>query len=194
MLPSDAGFFDRKSSFVVHHRRLPHWSQAGTICFLTWRTADSLPKQVLQRWQAERLALLRSAGIDPSADVRDQINRLETAAASQLRCELFQRWDGYLDQAHGACLLKRTDITQIVAASLEHFDGDRYLLFDYVIMPNHVHLLAAFDSEERLLKQTRSWKRFSAGRINKLVGRTGPFWQRDAFDHLVRDEGAFLGF
>ena len=190
---SDAQFFDRKSSFAIKERRLPHWSQAGTVCFLTWRTADSLPKAVLQRWQAERMQLLRAAGIDAAKDVRSQINELDTDIAKQVRRQLFQSWDRYLDQAHGECLLKRPELASLVAESLMFFDGDRYVLYDYVIMPNHVHLLAAFDTDERMVAQARSWKRFTAGQINKRLGLTGSFWQTDTFDHLVRDEEAFRG-
>lgn len=194
MQPSDAQYFDPDAEFAITERRLPHWSQAGTVCFLTWWTADSLPKAVLERWQAERMRLLRQAGIDPTSDVRSQIDRLEPATARALRRELFSRWDNHLDQAHGECLLKRTDVRQIVADSIENFEGDRYVLYGYVIMPNHVHALAAFDRDERMLKQMRSWKRFSAGKINELLSRSGPFWQRDGFDHLVRDDESVVHF
>jgi REP element-mobilizing transposase RayT len=36
-----------------------------------------------------------------------------------------------------------------------------------------------------------SWKRFTARRINELLGREGALWQRDYFDRIVRDEGHF---
>jgi REP element-mobilizing transposase RayT len=37
----------------------------------------------------------------------------------------------------------------------------------------------------------RSWKGFTARQINKLLGRSGNFWQRDYFDRLIRDEKHF---
>ena len=46
-----------------------------------------------------------------------------------------------MDSCHGTCPLKSRDCAEIVADALRHFDGDRYLLGDFVIMPNHVHLL-----------------------------------------------------
>ena len=42
--------FDPEADVQIVERRLPHWSQAGAVCFLTWRTIDSLPKDVLDRW------------------------------------------------------------------------------------------------------------------------------------------------
>jgi len=45
-----------------------------------------------------------------------------------------------------------------------------------------------------MLKQREDWKRFTARRINKLVNRTGVFWQTDQFDHLVRSPQQFENF
>ncbi len=194
MQPADAQFFDPEAEIAVTERRLPHWAQSGTVCFLTWRTADSMPKPVLERWKAERMRLLRQATIDPTGDLRAQIDQLPAAKATALRRELFYRWDDQLDEAHGACLLKRPDVRSLVAESIEYFKGDRYLLYGYVIMPNHIHILAAFDRADRMLKQMRSWKRFSAGKINALLNRSGPFWQRDGFDHLLRHESALIHY
>jgi type I restriction enzyme R subunit len=88
-------------------------------------------------------------------------------------------------------VLRRPELSQIVADSLCHFDGDRYELTDFVVMPNHVHLLVAFPDEESLLKQCESWKHFTATQINRRLGRKGRFWQQDGFDHLVRTPERF---
>ncbi|MGV3485810.1 MAG: hypothetical protein ACO1RT_15440 [Planctomycetaceae bacterium] len=91
-----------------------------------------------------------------------------------------------MDNCHGSCVLKDHRVAEIVAASLQHFDGDRYELTDFVVMPTHVHVLAAFSDEDRLLKQCESWKHFTATNFNRLIGLRGRFWQQDGFDHLVR--------
>ncbi len=57
---------------------------------------------------------------------------------------------------------------------------------DFVVMPNHVHLLASFASEDSMVEQCDSWLNYSAFRINKSLGRKGKFWQQEPFDHLVR--------
>ncbi len=79
----------------------------------------------------------------------------------------------------------------MVADSLRCFDGDRYDLGDFVIMPNHVHLLVQFVGEGRLKKQCQSWKHFTAREINRSLGKAGHFWQGETYDHIVRSEFDF---
>src|SRR5262249_42572849 len=69
-----------------------------------------------------------------------------------------------------------------------------YDLTDFVVMPNHVHLLAAFPDETTMLEQCESWKHFTATRINRRLGQKGRFWQQDGFDHLVRSSEQFQHF
>ena len=101
------------------------------------------------------------------------------------------RWQDRLDHCHGECELRDQKLATLVANSLRHFDEDRYLLTDFVIIPNHVHLLAAFPDESSMLKQCESWKHYTATQINRELGRSGRFWQQDGFDHLVRTEEQF---
>lgn len=35
----------------------------------------------------------------------------------------------------------------------------------------------------------QSWKSFTAKQANKLLGRTGRFWQPEYFDRMIRNEG-----
>jgi putative transposase len=205
-LKSRLQVFDPKQEFAVIERRLPHWTQAGTIAFLTWRTWDSIPKSVLETWLAERDAWLAKHGItayfDPqsshhaprdeasrgarSLHWRDQLQRLDPTLVHEFQRLFSSRWNEHLDACHGACVLRRPELARIVADSLRHFDGDRYDLTDFVVMPNHVHVLVAFPDEAALLEHCVSWKRFTATRINQVLKRKGRFWQQDEFDHLVR--------
>jgi type I restriction enzyme R subunit len=178
--------FDSKQGVAIVERRLPHWSQAGTIAFITWRTWDSMPEAVLERWLAERNAWLLRQGIDPDHDGwRARLGLLAPALRAEYQ-QFADRWNEHLDEGHGQCVLRRTELAAEVAASLRHFDGDRYDLTDFVVMPNHVHLLAAFPDEAAMLAQCESWKHFTATKINRALGRKGRFWQQDGFDHLVR--------
>jgi type I restriction enzyme R subunit len=187
-------FFDREKEHAVVWKRLPHWAQAGTLCFITWRTADSLPKDVIGRLAEERGRLLANYGLRDRGDWRREIAKLSPADRARMHWRLFSAWDIELDRAAGECVLKRPELSRIVADSLLHFDGDRYEITDFVVMPNHVHLIAAFPSEELLFKQCESWKRFTAREIQKRLGRQGEFWQVDQFDHLVRSEVDFAKY
>ena len=88
----------------------------------------------------------------------------------------------------GACVLTRPDIGPIVAGALRHFDGERYLLGPWCVMPNHVHVLVAPLGEIALSSILHSWKSFTARQINQLLHRRGPFWEREYFDHRVRSD------
>ena len=59
-------------------------------------------------------------------------------------------------------------------------------LGELFVMPNHVHLLASFASEDSLKAQCDSWLHYSARLINLAFGNKGKFWQQEPFDHLVR--------
>src|SRR5262245_59880354 len=136
--------FDHEAEVRIVERKLPHWSQAGAICFIAWRTVDSLPQVVLEQWYGERSRWLRKHGIDPADPCwQEQLERLDpTLARFFLDC-LCYRWQDGLDAGHGACVLRQPVLSDLVARSLRHFDEERYLLFDFVVMPNHVHILVS---------------------------------------------------
>jgi type I restriction enzyme R subunit len=184
--------FDPKQDVLIVERRLPHWSQAGTLAFITWRTWDSIPAPVLKRWLGERCEFLRRHDIDPdTADWQRRLDQLPYAVREEFRDTLAERWNNALDACHGECAFRRPELANIVTDSLMHFDGERYELTDYVVMPNHVHLIAAFFDEEKMLLQCDSWKHYTATQINRALGRKGRFWQQDGFDHLIRSPEQF---
>ena len=184
--------FEPKEEVRVVQRRLPHWAQAGTICFITFRSFDSIPKSVMERWLRERNELLRRHSIDPLAkDWRQQLGELRPEIKAAIDRMTSSRWHENLDACHGACVLRQPKLAKIVADSLHKFDMERYELTDFVVMPNHVHLLAAFPDDDAMLKQCESWKHYTAREINRALGRMGRFWEQDAFDQLVRSLDQF---
>ncbi|MCC9655596.1 transposase [Rhodopirellula halodulae] len=188
-------YFDREQDYEVVNRKLPHWSQPGTVCLITFRTADSMPRHVIERWQTERLAWLEDHGIDSLiVDWRQRLRDLPTSEQQDFYRTFSTRWHSELDQSHGRCELRNPAHAKIVGDSLLHRNGDDYYLSDFVVMPNHVHLLAAFATGTGMLKQCESWKRWTARKINESLGRRGRFWQQDGFDHLVRSEEQFQHF
>ncbi|MFO1042848.1 MAG: hypothetical protein U0941_13735 [Planctomycetaceae bacterium] len=179
--------FDPQAGFEILERKLPHWSQAGTVCFITWRTRDSIPVSVLNRWFGDRDAWLLRHGIDPKNESwKEQFRELEPIIQSEFLRTFSERWHRSLDSCYGACALRRPELSSIVFDSLLKFDGDRYEMTDFVVMPNHVHLLAAFANEDGMLTQCEGWKHYQAVQINRVLGTSGRFWQQDGFDHLVR--------
>ena len=144
---------------------------------ITWRLFDSLPADIVARMKAE-LLLLRSAPDTP-----------ETAARY---VELRKSVDRFEDAGHGACWLADPSIARIVSDNLLHFNGIRYRLLSFCIMPNHVHVLIEVADGWSLSRILHGWRSFTANEANKLLGRTGRFWMEEYFDRYIRDERHFL--
>ncbi len=77
----------------------------------------------------------------------------------------------------------------MVTSAIRYRDQRHYRLHSFVVMPNHVHLLITPLVE--VSKVTQSLKRFTGLAGNRILGLTGPFWQRESYDHLVRDDVEF---
>src|SRR6266568_3720210 len=95
--------FDPEQEYAVIERRLPHWIQPGTVCFITWRTWDSIPEAVLQIWLAGRNEWLVRHGIDPQrTDWNNQLRLLDPRLVVEFQRLLADRWNDHLDECHGA--------------------------------------------------------------------------------------------
>ena len=156
---------------------LPHWRQDGVTYFVTWRTADSLPKDRVDAWMAERAAWMK-AHPEPWDD-RTEAEYYERFS---------NRWESWLDECHGDCLLAQPELRRLVEDTLRHDDGSKYQLRSFVVMPNHVHVLVTPLNGHTLSELLQAWKSVSSHRINKALGRHGEFWQKESFDHIVRNE------
>jgi REP element-mobilizing transposase RayT len=188
-------FFDPSVRTEITHGSLPHWEQLDAFYFITWRTADSIPKEVFEKWQAEREAWLREHGVDESAeDWQRELEVLPEAEHQEFYRLFTTKWHGMLDECHGECVLLQPALSQIVEDSLRHFDGERYALEAFVVMPNHVHVLVGIPGRGEMKKLCRSWKNFTAMTINRALGRKGQFWQWESFDHLVRSPSSLAKF
>ncbi len=150
------------AGFRGWHERgyLPHRDEPGLTQFVTFRLAESFPAELRRQW--ERLLKIED----------DRQRRMELEA--------------WLDLGKGVCWLKDERVATVVAEALRHFDGERYRLLAWVIMPNHVHVLVKTD-QEPLSKVVRTWKQFSARKANAILGRSGAFWQADYWDTFMRD-------
>jgi type I restriction enzyme R subunit/putative DNA methylase len=96
--------------------------------------------------------------------------------------------EGLLDAGHGACWLSKPSVADLVADALKIFAGQRYELRSWVVMPNHVHAVVWPMPGQVLSKILHSWKSFTSKPANRLLHRTGEFWQKESFDHWIRDE------
>jgi REP element-mobilizing transposase RayT len=170
-------FVNPFAEIEITTNRLPHWQQGEAWIFVTWRLADSLPADKLRQWQEEKDAWLACHPEPWDEPTRRNYHEWFT-----------QRIEDWLDAGHGACILRQPKVRKIVSDALGFFDGERYELGHWVVMPNHVHVLFRPSRGHRLSGVLQSWKSFTAKEINKQLGRTGPVWQEDYWDRLVRNE------
>jgi REP element-mobilizing transposase RayT len=91
----------------------------------------------------------------------------------------------------GNAYLKDDRIATLVQNSLLKFDGIRYRLFAWVVMPNHVHTLFTRFENYKIKKILHSLKSYTAHESNDILGRTGQFWLEDYFDRYTRNEKHF---
>ncbi|MBX3741951.1 MAG: transposase [Akkermansiaceae bacterium] len=145
---------------------LPHWDFDGAVQAVTFRLADAMPVGLVRGWKEELASL---------AD--DRIRNKE----------LRRRIARYEDTGCGEALLKDPGCAGIVQDKLIAGHESRYLLIDWCIMPNHVHVLLRLLGNQALADIARLWKGSSAFGINRLIGRSGALWQREYYDRYVRD-------
>ncbi|MGD0866531.1 MAG: transposase [Rhizomicrobium sp.] len=138
---------------------LPHFDAGAVVQTITFRLADSLPRALYARIVAD---------LADDAELRPTLDRL-------------------IDEGRGECLLKVAGNAQIVCEALEYFDGERYRLVAWVVMPNHVHAMIEQIGGYALGEIVHAWKSYTVKAINKRRGSKGTIWAADYFDRYIRD-------
>jgi len=145
----------------LHRRRLPHIQKTDNPVFLTWRLYGSLP-----------VSRPFPGGTLTSGKQFAMVDRL-------------------LDNARTSPFyLRQPALADLVVHAIHYSERvlGHYVLYAFVVMPNHVHLLIS--PNVPLPQLTKSLKNITASRANALLKRAGnPFWQRESYDHEVRSEG-----
>jgi len=154
--------------------------------FITYRLKFTLPRAV----------------IDTYARQQEEWTRQLTELAAEEQQEMLKSKDSLFFAWFDALLAKSPDVPRllhqdeirnIITESFKRFEGVRYTLLAYSIMPNHVHVLILPKTQEdgkifSLQHIVYTWKKFTANTINKRLGRSGSLWQREVYDRLVRNE------
>ena len=168
---------DESSPFVLDmrprgwHSRgyLPHFDGGEIPQFVTVHLGDALPQKVVERWKLE----------------------LEREKDEEAKIERYKRVESYLDKGIGECHLRKREIAELVQDSLLYFDGERYKLVSWTIMPNHIHVLLQPQGGNELSQIIHSLKSYTANKANKILERQGKFWQEDYYDRYIRNHEHF---
>jgi len=175
---------------------LPHFESAEKIQHVTFHLADSLPKSALARLE----------------------EKLSQFPTEQQDAERRKRIEVLRDAGYGACVLREPGIAQMVQNTLLFFDGKRYRMLAWMIMPNHVHVLFQPMPGWTVAKIVASWKKFTSRKIcdyqkttsghanlqigeatqyaiqengdpgDEPKGKPNSVWQREYWDRFIRDE------
>ena len=145
----------------TRHLELPHLDHPCAIQHVVFRLADALP-----------------------AGTMANLGRLSPA-------DRIGAADGLPDSGHGSRALAEMEAARIVADALKHFDGQKYRLWAWCVMPTLVHVLAGQIEGWSLPSVVHTWKSFTAKRINRSLDREGKFWAPNYFDRFMRDDDQF---
>ena len=173
-----------------HRRHLPHYYAPNAVYFVTSRLAGSLPQSARAQAREERRS------------IEQQLRTKAKSDAAAVDFELKLAWlDKILEKADkNICWLSDPRIADLVAEAIKYRDGKDYDLMAYSIMPNHMHLVFGVGvhdmleptgqivnlSNTPLSKIMHSLKRYTATEANRILQRSGSFWQDESYDHIVR--------
>jgi len=182
-VPASRGQNTAETTTLRTRGYLPHLEKTASTYHVIFHLADSLPHAILEQFQAERLDIVRTA---------EQLKRPLSYAEEKRLAQLYSdKIETYLDAGAGESHFRNNACADIVAQALRSFDGQRYELHAWAVMPNHVHVIVRPLPPHTLADILHSWKSYSAHKINTMLGRSGTLWQKEYYDHLIRDENAY---
>jgi len=173
---------------LFYRRNLPHYQPEHAIIFITYRLNVPLPDELKQLINRKHKDFFKRT---PKSKEDLKRKRLDFEKIK------FDIIDNYLGLCKaGPQWLADARIANIVIDSLFLMNGDRYILFCFCIMPNHVHTLfkpLPKNSEQfySLAEIMKSHKGVTSNQANKILNRSGTFWHDESYDHVVRDEKEF---
>jgi putative transposase len=166
---------------LFYTRNLPHYQPEEGTFFITYRLHNSIPKIKIPDLKREyHLLKNQNPGMNDEEKLKANAN-------------YFRLFDEALDNnPNEPYWLKDPAVMKTVADSLLFNSEKQYKLWCFSIMPNHVHVLVTLlVNSLPLYAILQKHKRYSAWQCNKLLNRTGSFWHKESYDHLVRNAESF---
>jgi putative transposase len=136
---------------------LPHFDANTLLQHIVFRTAGSLPQYI----------------VDQAASAPPDLKRSLV--------------DEALDSSSSGHLFNQPEYANLMQSALRYFDGDRYDLQGWCVMPNHVHVVLVTRPDVLLGAIVKSWKRYVTRQINELRPVKRSVFANDYFDRFVRN-------
>ena len=173
-------FYRGINKYRFKRRDLPHWDIPDRRQTLIYRLWDSIPQSKIQ--EIKRLAAE---------------NKWDTGDYTLRRL-----MEESLHHGYGCGLLKYPEIAKIVLQTWLKFDGKAYDLYEWVIMPNHVHLLFRPYPGYTLPDIVKSWKSITSLNIRKTdiyrqatkdypIDMKHAVWSLDYYDRAIRSNSHY---
>jgi hypothetical protein len=157
------------------------WRPLEPAMLATFRLADAMPREALERWRSGREEWMRSHPEPWNEDVEWEYHR-----------NVFGSLNRWLDAGRGECLLRSPAAASLLAESLHFGDGREYRQYGWVVMPNHVHVLFSVMGKVDPEWQVRQWKGIAARRIQRFLGGQRTIWQDGWHARMIRSSRQFV--
>jgi REP element-mobilizing transposase RayT len=156
--------------------RLPHWEVVDGRYFVTLHLSGAIPKRghdQIRQISAE-LELLKPG---------DHARRLI------VQRKIFREMEAWLDRADHVTHLREPDVAKMIVEAINRrVELRQWNVFEYVVMPSHLHLFFELD-QGRLKTVLEDFKQWTGRQAAKFVKfDTDKFWHREWFDHWSRSD------
>jgi len=195
-----------------YERHLPHQVPEGFPIFLTWNLKGSLPSRVLEELELEQTRLQHEPKRIDETDSERKVRHGKIlfakrdqsldAACGDLYVSLSRLTGQPIGDSGTAGKLVRLESLTYegrpmwladpraageVVKSILWGVPERYELFAYAVLGNHVHvLLKPLVILEVITQGIKGFSAFQINRLQQAKGRT--VWQDESYDHWTRDE------
>ncbi|MBQ3349564.1 MAG: transposase [Thermoguttaceae bacterium] len=139
--------FPRNNKGPYKRRDVPHWDYSEATQHISFRLSDSLPQNQLERFKKqveEYPPLLRST-------------------------YLHREIEDWIHQGAGSCILSIPELAQCVIDTLNQSNEKCYHLYQWVVMPNHIHVLINEFPQNPLGDVVKSWKHYTSMSFDKIL-------------------------
>lgn len=178
-----------------YRRNLPHLQFRGGEYFVTFRLFGSIPTKIIKEIKSYRKEFQNQLKNGTDGNFKNELER-----------KIFLRYKSSVDQGiTGPHWLKQKYVARIVENSIHYRDNKEYDLYAYCIMSNHVHIVFRHierdnkienkhiskpqESEDfPITKMLANLKKYTARNCNKVLKRSGSFWQAENYDRLIRND------
>ncbi len=176
-----------KEQREYYRRHLPHYQPIEAEYHVVFRLAGSIPAKVINELREERETEQKCAGTLGNKGRRQE-------PWYKMNARYMAKIEGLLDNpSAGPRWLADHRIAEIVAEAIHYRDHRKYDLYAFTIMSNHVHMVFATvcragcptDSVTDILQKLK-WN--TALKANRLLHRSGAFWQGESYDHVIRTD------